>query len=83
MKKSAIPHFGSGLGVIAAWSLGKDQIVGYHYKSLVYSDLHDERSKDKVYREGVMLVTTELLWRWANELFENATDRDRVEQSRR
>lgn len=74
VKKSTIPHLRSGLGVFACRAIGKEEMVGHYYGSLVYSDLIKDRHKTKTYGEGMLQVTADIFKTWANELAEKRTD---------
>lgn len=61
----------SRMKLFSALIVNRRDIVGYYYRFLVYTDPVDGHHNMKKYGEGVMQVTAETFWKWANELPEN------------
>lgn len=57
----------------------KGDVVGYYEGSLVYVDQTKTRHKIKMYGAGVMQVAANTIAKWANELSEKVTYKERVE----
>lgn len=43
LKKSAVPHNHAGQKVFVGRPIGAREVVGYYYRSLVYSDLRRQK----------------------------------------
>lgn len=68
MKMSKNRHSDSGLGLFAARSFEKVEVLGYYYGRLFYTDFTSERQTTKTYGKGVMEVTMDSFLKWVNEL---------------
>lgn len=78
-EKSKIPHLDAAIALFASRKIGKCEMDGYYYCSLVYTDLTNERHNTKTYGKA-MKVTAKTFWKWENELLQKIMDKDGVEQ---
>ena len=68
VQPSRIRNPGAGMGLFATKNFGYNQVVGYYYGSLVYSELSNEPQRFRTYSDGVMGVTAHDFEKWSIKL---------------
>lgn len=63
----------------ACRKIGKCNVVGYYFGSLLYANLNKERETTNIYRQGLLQVTAETFQWWSNELPEMLIKRNGIE----
>lgn len=59
-KKPTIPLFDLELGLLAFSKIGKREVVGHHYVSMLYAELTKTQQNTKMYGEEVMQVIAKI-----------------------
>lgn len=65
LKKSATANKNAERGVFAGIPIGAGDILGYYFRSLLYSDLGTQKQLKKTYGECVIIETMEKFLKWA------------------
>lgn len=79
LKKSGIMHSDGGREVFAARPLGKRNIVGFYYGTLLCKGFGFTASSFKSYGQTIMKATRQTFSKLGNRLQESAMDRNMVQ----
>lgn len=68
VSRSATTNPDSGLGLFAAWAIGKRRVVACYYGSMGCVSLTKTQHREKTYGDGLIQMTAETFSQRANEL---------------